>query len=263
MLVRGAGDLATGVAMRLYRAGFAVVMTELAQPMVVRRTASLADAVTEGRWRVEELVGVRATAGDAPQALGRGEVPVLIDPGKDAIRQLAPRVVVDGIMAKRNTGTGREDAPIVIALGPGFTAGADVDAVIETARGHELGRAIYGGSAQPNTGVPGEVGGASTDRLLRAPVDGVFRAWRQIGDRVAVGEAVADVDGVPVKALLDGILRGLLRTGTPVTTGLKVGDVDPRAEREYCFTVSDKALAIGGGALEAILRLWPGRRPPA
>jgi xanthine dehydrogenase accessory factor len=180
-------------------------------------------------------------------------MPVLVDPTAECRRALRPAVVVDAIVAKRNTGTSRTDAPLVIALGPGFTAGRDCHAVIETNRGHWLGRALWTGSAQPDTTVPGEVSGRQGERVLRAPMAGVVEAHREVGDRVAEGELVASVNGIPVYAPFAGVLRGLIHPGLCVPAGLKIGDLDPRGERDHCVTISDKSLAIAGGVLEAIL----------
>jgi xanthine dehydrogenase accessory factor len=254
VVIKGAGDLATGVAYRLYRAGLPVVMTEVARPTAIRRAVALAETVYEGQVIVEDLCGRLASdpavAGDI---LAAGQVPVLVDPEARVIDALRPRAVVDARMAKRNLGTRLDEAPIVVGLGPGFRAGLDVHAVIETLRGHTLGRVLLEGEAQANTGVPGTVGGQSERRVLRAPAAGMFTALRHIGDLVAEGDVVAAVDSRPVVAALSGVLRGILHDGLPVQRGMKVGDVDPRGIREYCFTISDKALAIGGGALEAIL----------
>lgn len=269
VVVKGAGDLATGVAYRLHRVGFAVVLTEIARPTPVRRTVSFAEAVYEGRWTVEGVEAVSAIdADEAARIVGAGErleitaspagdrpVAVLVDPEAALVAALRPVLVVDAILAKRNLGTSREDAPAVVALGPGFRAGVDCHAVIETMRGHSLGRVIYEGEALPNTGIPGEIGGVGADRVLRAPMAGTFRGSRAIGDRVDAGDAVATVTGdrgsAPVLTTIGGVLRGLLRDGVVVTPGFKAGDVDPRAAREHCFTISDKSLAIAGGVLEA------------
>jgi len=255
VLIKGAGDLASGVAARLHRCGFAVVMTELPEPLMVRRTVCFGDAVYEGETAVEDIVARRVPdVAGARAALAERVIPVLVDREARCRGEFAPDVLVDGIMAKRNTGTTRADAPRVIALGPGFTAGADCHAVVETQRGHWLGRVYWQGSALPDTGIPGEIGGAVVaDRVLRAPSDGILEARAAIGDRVITGQIVATVAGSELRAGCDGSLRGLIRSGARVAAGAKVGDIDPRAERAYCFTISDKSLAVGGGVLEAIL----------
>ena len=255
VLILGAGDLATGCAVRLRRCGFAVAMTELAQPTAVRRTVAFSEAVDAGKAEVEGIAA-RLVHGldEARHALHDGEVPVLVDSEGEA-RALAPAAVVDARMAKRNLGVALADAPIVIGLGPGFVAGRDVHAVIETNRGHALGSVILEGPAEPNTGVPGEIGGHGRDRLLRASASGTLRALKEIGERVAAGDVVAKIGGEPVRSAIDGVLRGLLRDGSRVHAGQKIGDVDPRARREHCFTVSDKARAVAGGVVEAILYL--------
>jgi xanthine dehydrogenase accessory factor len=259
VLIKGAGDLASGVALRLHRCGFPVVMTELAAPMTVRRTVSFAQAVFEGRAQVEEVAARRAVPDQVVEFLAEGIIPVLIDPQAEVRAALQPSVVVDAVMAKRNLGTRLDDAPLVVALGPGFTAGVDCHAVIETQRGHYLGRVIWEGSAEPDTGQPGTLPGMGPNvtRVLRAPIAGSVRSVVAIGDTVKVGATIAVVEGKrsarPVVAPFSGVLRGLVHPSVPVTAGLKIGDLDPRAEREYCFTVSDKSLAIGGGVLEASL----------
>lgn len=260
VLIKGAGDLASGVAARLYRCGFQVVMTELPQPLLVRRPVCFGEAVYEGEVAVEGIVARRvADVPAARRALADGAIPVLVDPPAACRAELAPQVLVDGIMAKRNTGTSRADAALVIALGPGFTAGADCHAVIETQRGHWLGRVYWRGAAAPDSGVPGEVGGMATPaRVLRAPADGVVEARAAIGERVEAGQIVAEVAGVAVRAGCAGVLRGLIHPGVYVTAGMKVGDVDPRGERDHCFAISDKSLAIAGGVLEAILAKMQG-----
>jgi xanthine dehydrogenase accessory factor len=254
VLVKGGGDLGTGVAWRLFRAGFPVVVTEREQPLMVRRTVSFASAVFDGDVAVEGVTAWKAKDAEVARGLiQEGIVPVLIDPGCDCRFILRPKVLVDAIMAKRNTGTSISDASFVVALGPGFTPNSNCHCVVETQRGHNLGRVLWSSSAEPNTGVPGEIGGRSAERVLRAPCDGVAVGSKQIGDMVAAGEVVARVGGAPVFAPFDGILRGLVHDGLPVKAGMKIGDVDPRAKREHCFTISDKALAVGGGALEAVL----------
>ncbi len=260
VLVKGGGDLATGVAHRLHRAGFPVVITEIENPTMVRRTVSFAECLYADGWRVEGVTSARA-AGETPAEkaenaraiLDAGSVPVMVDPRAEVVAHLRPAVVVDAILAKRNLGTRIDDAEVVIGLGPGFTAGVDCHAVVETSRGHDLGRVILEGAAKPNTGVPGPIGGYTTERLLRAPKAGVFTSIAKIGDAVRAGEAVARVDDAEVTSAIDGVLRGLLRDGIEVSAGFKVGDVDPRAEPAHCHTISDKSRAIGGGALEAIM----------
>lgn len=255
IIIRGAGDLATGVALRLYRSGFRrLLLLETAHPLAVRRLASFSEAVYLKTVMVE---GIRARliddAAQAEECWKKDEIAVVIDPGAQCVPVSGPEVVIDAIIAKKNTGTEMEDAPLVIGIGPGFTAGVDVHCVIETMRGHNLGRVIYRGTAQPDTGIPGSIGGYSKERLLRAPADGTFITTCDIGDRVKGGDRVATVGGVPVTAAISGVLRGLLRSETPVTTGTKLGDIDPRGKTDFCATASDKALAIGGGVLEAIL----------
>ena len=256
IVVKGAGDLATGVIHRLHRAGLKVVATELPQPLVIRRAVAFASAMYRKSWEVEGVIARRVTdESGLNRALNAGEVPLLADPQAKIVQHLQPHAVVDAIMAKRNTGTNLADAPVVVALGPGFTAGQDCHAVIETNRGHNLGRVILCGGAEADTGTPGAVGGESSRRLLRAPADGEFAGRHQIGDLVSAGEAVAEVAGRPVVAQIDGVLRGILHDGLIVRAGYKVGDIDPRAVIEHCFSISDKARAIGGGVLEAILYL--------
>jgi xanthine dehydrogenase accessory factor len=258
-VIKGAGDLASGIAFRLRHAGFDIVMTEIACPLSVRRAVSFSRAVYEGRAAVEDVTAV--LVGDEAgmrEALAGKMIAVFVDPGAAIAGRLKPAALIDAVMAKKNTGTAITDAPAVIGVGPGFTAGVDCRAVIETQRGHTLGRVITEGGALPNTGVPGEIGGFTVERLLRAPADGVFEALASIGDRVKKGDVVGLVRGapgeVPLEARIDGIVRGILPSGIAVRRGVKAGDIDPRAERFHCFTVSDKALAVGGGALEAILR---------
>ena len=255
-VIRGAGDIATGIALRLHRAHIQVVMTDLEHPTAIRRTVCFSQAIPLGRTSVEGVAARRAdSAGQALALLSQGVIPVLADPGGACIPILKPDAVVDAILAKRNLGTRITDAPVVVGVGPGFTAGEDCHAVVETMRGHYLGRAIYHGSAQPNTGIPGLIGGFSGERVLRAPAAGIFHPRKEIGDQVREGELAATVDGVPLLCTLTGVLRGILPEGTPVFPGMKSGDIDPRCEIEHCFCASDKALAVGGGVLEAILAL--------
>lgn len=254
ILIKGGGEMASGVAQRLVRSGFRVCITEIAEPLAVRRGVSFCEAVFEGRNEIEGLVGRRVSGRDEILLCWQnGEVPLLIDPGCAIRKVLSPDVLVDAILAKRNTGTALGDAPLVIGLGPGFCAGRDVHFVIETNRGHRLGRVIEAGEAEPDTGIPGDIGGYTWERVLRAPVGGRFLGRKRIGERVEKGEVVAEVEGVLLKATISGVLRGILHDGLTVTPKMKVGDVDPRADRESCLTVSDKARAIAGGVLEAIL----------
>lgn len=255
-VIRGAGDIATGIALRLWRAGIRVVMTDLPQPTAIRRTVAFSQAIVHGEAAVEDVTARRAdTPAQALELLRGGEIPVLADPEGACISVLRPAAVVDAILAKKNLGTQITDAPVVVGVGPGFTAGTDCHAVVETMRGHYLGRVIYKGSAQPNTGVPGLIGGFAGERVLRAPADGVFHQILEIGAQVKTGAAAAEVNGVPMTCTLDGVLRGILAEGTPVRKGMKAGDIDPRCRLEHCYCASDKALAVGGGVLEAVLRL--------
>lgn len=254
VVVRGGGDLASGVIYRLTRAGFPVLVLERAQPLAIRRAVSFASAVYDGQITVEGLTAHRVDeVSAAADHWAAGTVPVLADDDGVSLDVLQPPVVVDARMAKRNLGTTRDDAPLVIALGPGYTAGEDCHAVVETQRGHYLGRVIWQGPAALNTGQPGRVRGHVADRVLRAPADGYVIPQAEIGDHLAPGGVVATVGGVPVKAPFAGVLRGLIHSAVAVTVGFKIGDVDPRGVRDHCFTISDKSLAVGGGVLEALL----------
>lgn len=254
VVVRGAGEMATGVAHRLARSGFRVCLTDIAMPSAVRRAVSFCEAVYQG---MKEVKGLTAKKVDSTDEIERcwadGSLPLVVDEKGEIIRHLRPDVVVDAILAKRNLGTGKSDAKLVIGLGPGFTAGDDVHAVIETNRGHNLGRVIYSGQAEPNTGIPGKIEGYGPERVVRSPSRGSFKAGARIGDMVKAGQVLGSVDGQPVKSNIDGVLRGIVRDGLAVDRGFKLGDVDPRGDREACFTISDKALAIAGGVLEAIM----------
>ncbi len=257
-VVRGAGELASGVAFRLHRAGFQVVMTELEQPTCIAHTACFASAIPQGRKELDGVTAVRASSvAEALRLAKEATVAVLPDPTAALLPAFEATVVVDGIMAKRNTGTSQADAPIVIGLGPGFVAGEDVHAVVETKRGHRLGWVIAHGRAESNTGVPELIDGQSISRMLTAPATGALEPRCQIGDRVRAGEPIALVAGTPVVAGISGIVRGLLPGGYEVEAGAAVGEIDPSAERDYCYSLSDRALAVGSGALAAILELWP------
>ena len=260
IIVRGGGDLATGTIYKLKKSGFPVLILEVANPSAIRRNVAFCEAVYGKTQTVEDMTCYLADSlAQAQQFLEEGKLTVLVDPKADAIPALKPLAVVDGILAKKNLGTNRRMAPITVALGPGFTAGEDVDAVIETKRGHHLGRVLWAGSAAPNTGIPGMIGGFGKERVIHSPAKGILRNVKQITDIVSKGDVIAVVETetgiVPVEATLDGILRGLIRDGYPVTAGFKIADIDPRAD-EYnnCFTISDKARCIAGGVLEAILQ---------
>ena len=254
VLIKGAGDIATGIALRLHRAGMQVVLTDLPKPTAIRRTVSFSEAILKGETTVEDVKARAVSVGEVSEVLAAGEIPVLADPECHCREILKPQVLVDAILAKRNLGTKITDAPAVIAVGPGFTAGEDCHAVVETMRGHYLGRVIWEGSAQPNTAVPGLIGGYAGERVLRAPADGIFRQVLNIGAKVQPGEAAGFVGEEPMTCTIGGILRGILPDGTPVHKGMKAGDVDPRCEEAHCYCASDKALAVGGGVLEAILQ---------
>lgn len=260
IIVRGGGDLATGTIYKLKKSGFPVLILEAANPSAIRRNVAFCEAVYQGSHTVEDMTCYLAESLHQAEALlMEGKLAVLVDPMGEAVAGLKPMAVVDAILAKKNLGTNRAMAPITVALGPGFTAGQDVDAVIETKRGHDLGRVLWNGSAAPNTGIPGIIGGFGKERVIHCPAEGILRNVKKITDTVAKGDTIAVVETqngpVPVEATLDGILRGLIRDGYPVKVGFKMADIDPRAE-EYnnCFTISDKARCIAGGVLEAILQ---------
>ncbi len=256
VVVRGAGDLATGVIYRLYKLGFKVVALEILKPSVIRRTVALASAVYQGVMQVEDLVGVLCH--DISEVLGvwrEDKIPILIDPDGKSIAQLKPAIVVDAILAKKNLGTNKNMAPIVIGLGPGFIAPLDVDAVIETNRGHFLGRVITTGKAQENTGEPGKIVGFGKERVLKSPVRGLVRIRKDIGEMVEKGEVLAEVQGVPVVATISGVVRGMIYEGYRVAKGMKMGDIDPRGHQEYCYFISDKALSLAGGVVQAVFMI--------
>lgn len=258
IIVRGAGDISTGTIHRLHRAGFPVLILEAERPSAIRRRVALSEAVYDGAATVEGVTAVRIDNTDAVgTVLARGQVPLLVDPAGESIRRLRPAAVVDAILAKKNLGTSMDMARLTVALGPGFVAGRDVHYVIETMRGHDLGRIIASGSAAANTGVPGVIGGYSVERVIRAPAAGVFCLRRDIGSQVVAGEIVgivASPEGeAPARAQISGILRGVLRDGYPVTAGFKLADVDPRLEElKNCVTISDKARCIAGSVLELV-----------
>ena len=260
IIVRGGGDLATGTIYKLKKSGFPVLILEVSNPSAIRRNVAFCEAVYQGIQTVEDMTCYLAESLEqAQELLLEGKLAVLLDPAGESISKLKPLAVVDAILAKKNLGTNRNMAPVTVALGPGFTAGVDVDAVVETKRGHNLGRVFWTGAAAPNTGIPGMIGGYGKERVIHCPAKGILRNVKNITDTVSKGEVIAVVETekgiVPVEATLDGILRGLIRDGYPVNVGFKMADIDPRAE-EYnnCFTISDKARCIAGGVLEAILQ---------
>ena len=266
IVVRGGGDLATGTIYKLRKCGYRVLVLESEKPSAIRRNVAFSEAAYEGRWAVEDVTAVLANdIEEAEKLMDIGNVAVLIDPRCDCLNTLKPVALVDAIIAKKNLGTNRSMAPITIGLGPGFTAGEDVDAVIETMRGHQLGRVILEGTAIPNTGVPGNVAGVTKERVIYSPAAGVLRNVGHITDTVEKGKTIAFVETpegkVEIPATISGILRGMIRDGYEVTKGFKIADIDPRAEEyENCFTISDKARCIAGGVLEAILYLQNERK---
>ena len=260
VVIRGAGDLATGIALRLHRAGYQIVMTDLPAPTSIRRTVCFSEAIRLGEMTVEDISARKAETPEEALTLAQsGVVAVLADPVGACIPTLRPGAVVDAILAKKNLGTALTDAPVVIGVGPGFTVGIDCHAAVETMRGHTLGRVIYCGSPIPNTGVPGIIGGYGAERVMRSPAAGVFEPKMEIGQMVKAGEVAAVVNGQPMLCTIDGCLRGLLQEGLTVPAGMKCGDIDPRCQQSHCFQASDKALAVGGGVLEALLHF--GCRP--
>lgn len=257
VLIRGAGDIASGIAQRLHRAGFQVVMSEIAKPSSIRREVCFSEAIYDREKNIEELTSRRAESLlEVKKILAKGEIPVVIDEKNTFYQELKPHVLVDAIIAKKNLGTRKDMAEIVICAGPGFTAGIDCHAVIETNRGHQLGKVIHEGKAQENTKVPGVIAGVREERVIYSPRSGVFKNASQIGDIVKKGEVIGYVADTEIKASIDGVLRGLLRDGYEVTEHFKIADIDPRiTEQKNSFSVSDKARSIGGGVLEAILYL--------
>lgn len=246
--------MASGIAYRLHRCHMRVFITEVAVPTTVRRMVAFAEAVYRGSHTIEGVRAVKvSTPEEAYEVWENRSIPLFVDPEAKIREDMRPAVVVDAIMAKKDTGTDKSHAPVVIGVGPGFTAGINVHAVVESNRGHNLGRVLWKGQAEEDTGIPAPVAGVTDERVLRVPQKGFFKSLREIGDLVHPGEVVAQVDGYPIRAQIQGVLRGLLKDGIRVERGIKAGDIDPRGEREYCYLISDKARAIAGGVLEAIL----------
>lgn len=253
VLIRSGGDIASGAIYRLWRAGYRVVVNEIAIPTMIRREVSYGNAVHRGEMILERLRSRHVTVSEVPSLLETREaIPVVTEPYETVLASLQPTIVVDAILAKRNIGTTKSDAALVIGCGPGFEAGKDVHVVVETMRGHTLGRCIYEGSALPNTGIPGNVGGYTHERVMHAPEEGLFVAKCHIGDSLEAGAIIGYVGDTPVRAKITGILRGVLASGILVPKGCKLADIDARCEERHCITISDKALAVGGGVVEAI-----------
>lgn len=253
--IRGAGDLASGIALRLWRCGYRVIFSELPVPLCIRRTIAFSSAVFDGSAKVENAEGIliHSTA-EVENIWKDNKLPVIVDETAEQILSLQPDVLIDARIIKTwRDDTHLTDAPLVIGLGPGFTAGENVHCVIETNRGHNLGRVFWSGSAEPNTGVPGTIKGEGIRRVVKAPCAGVFEPTVEIGDSVEIGDLIAQISGTEIRAQLAGVVRGIIYPGITVQEKLKIMDIDPRGKREHCFTVSDKATALGGGVLEAIL----------
>jgi len=264
VLIRGGGEMASGIAHRLRRCHMKVLITEVAEPTAVRRTVAFAEAVYQGSQTIEGVRAVRAATAKEVDALWQsGAIPIFVDPQAAIRHALKPAVIVDAIMAKKDSSTAIADAPLVIGIGPGFKTGVNAHAVVESNRGFHLGRVIWDGAAEPDTGIPAPVAGHTEARVFRAPRSGRFKALRKIGDVVELGESVAEVEGISIRSQIPGLIRGMLRDGIHVQAGMKAGDIDPRGEREYCHMISDKARAIGGGVLEAILHAFPDLKVPA
>ncbi|MFC1591367.1 selenium-dependent molybdenum cofactor biosynthesis protein YqeB [Thermodesulfobacteriota bacterium] len=253
IVIRGGGDLGSGVAHRLHHGGFRVLILELAQPLAVRRTVAFARAVIDGQTEVEGITAVCVSScAAALQAWAAGQLPVMVDPQMQILADLPPEVLIDATLTKRETGLRKDMAPLTIALGPGFEAGRHADIVIETNRGPGLGRLIFKGAAAPDTGIPAPVRGRGPERVLRAPCGGTVRHVLDIGAAASRGELICYVSNQPVTAPFNGIVRGLIMNGRAVAAGLKIGDIDPRQAKDSCYTISDKARALGDAALEAV-----------
>jgi len=259
ILIRGAGEMATGVAHRLASCRFKVCMTEVSNPQAVRREVAFSEAIFDLEKEVEGITAKLVESFDHIQKVWEeGKIPILIDPQASVKKFLKPDVAIDATLAKKNLGTEITDALLVVGLGPGFSAGKDVHLVIETNRGHNLGRIISNGEAEPNTGIPGSIAGYTEERVIRAPKDGNFKAQKKIGEEVKANEIVGMIENVEVRSRIAGVIRGLLRDGTEVWKGMKLGDVDPRGIEAHCYAISDKVRTISGGVLQAILERFNG-----
>lgn len=259
IIIRGGGDIATGIAYRLFKAGFKVLITDKEKPTAIRRKVSFCEAIYTGEIEVEGVGAVYCKDKEDIKAIEKiikdGKIPVLIDEDCSIVYKLKPLAIVDSILAKRNLGTKKDMAPITVGVGPGFSAGGDVDLVVETNRGHFLGKVIEEGAAAKDTGIPGNIIGFTSERIIRAMDDGIIKNFYKIGDMVKKGDLICTTGGLEVRANIDGVIRGLLKEGLYVKKGMKIGDIDPRGILEYTYTISDKARAVGGGVLEAIMRL--------
>lgn len=261
IIVRGGGDLATGVSYRLFMAGFNVVVLDIQEPTSIRRRVSFSEAIYSSEIIVEGVKGILAkNLKEIYQAIDHGFIPVYVDEKMEIIDSIKPLVLVDSIIAKENLGMTKALAPITIGVGPGFEAGVDVDLVVESKRGHFLGKVIHKGKAEDNTSIPGDVMGFREERIIRAESNGIIKSFYNIGDRVEVGDQVCEINGIKIIAKISGILRGMIKDGIYVSKGLKIGDIDPRGIEEYAYTISDKARSIGGGVLEAIMYLRKERK---
>jgi xanthine dehydrogenase accessory factor len=254
VILRGGGDLATGVALRLHHAGIRVLITEIEKPLAVRRTVAFAEAIYSGRVEIEGVLGQRISKpSEAADLIETGTIPVLVDPMLSTLTGIVHKVIVDARMTKRAPDVVANAAELLVGLGPGFVAGENCHAVVETMRGHSLGRVFWKGSAQANSGIPGSIAQHSKDRVLRAPAKGLVQAHAEIGQQLKAGDLIAVVSGQEVLSPYDGVLRGLIHSSVEVHTGMKIGDLDPRNDASFCWRVSDKSLSVGGGVLEAVL----------
>ncbi|WP_267523062.1 selenium-dependent molybdenum cofactor biosynthesis protein YqeB [Campylobacter sp. MG1] len=259
VIIRGAGDIATGIAVRLYNSGFKIIMLDISQPSAIRRKVAFSEAIYDDECIVENIRGKKSNFDDIYNCLSQGIIPIIVDENLAILNHIKPKILVDSILAKKNLGTNINMADIVIGIGPGFNAKIDCHAVIETSRGHDLGRVIYNGSAKADTGVPGIIAGVGADRVIHSPCEGFIKCVKNIGDIVMKDEILAYVNKIPIKATISGVLRGIIKNEYYVTKNFKVADIDPRiSEQKNCFSVSDKARSVGGGVLEAILYLNKG-----
>ncbi|WFD12278.1 selenium-dependent molybdenum cofactor biosynthesis protein YqeB [Tepidibacter hydrothermalis] len=254
VIIRSGGDIASGIAHRLYKCGFKVIIIEIEKPLVIRRSISFADSISKGKKEVEGVVAKHIKRYDEIDGIWKNkEIPVIIDEGCTILNYIKPLAVVDAILAKKNIGTHIDMAPITIGVGPGFEAGVDVNLVVETNRGQTLGQVIHSGKAQENTGIPGNIIGYTTERVIKSPCDGVLTIKEDIGNMVYKGDVVCYVGDEPVKTVISGVVRGMISDNSNVFKGLKIADVDPRGKTEYCDIISDKARAVAGGVVEAIM----------